>query len=255
MHSSTQIPHYLHRTLSKVLDLPADQIRVIQPTLAARLVASRIPLDMSSLQQKLAMVTGRPVKILLNREETFYTHRGRHPMEMSMTLAARRNGRLTALDSQIMIDGGAYTSFGLVTTYYAGQLLTAPTGYETYRFDSSRVFTNKPPCGPKRGHGSVQPRFGFEIQLDKMAEHLQLDPIELRRINDLRPRCGDGQWARLRANGFLACLDAVEAASDWRQRRGKMPYGRGLGVAGSTYISGHCLSVYPNDMPQSNCTN
>ncbi|MGC6415535.1 MAG: molybdopterin cofactor-binding domain-containing protein [Bradymonadia bacterium] len=251
VHSSTQIPHYLHRTLSKVLELPADQIRVIQPALGGAFGGKSDPFGHELVAAKLAMMTGRPVKILLNREETFYTHRGRHPMDMSMTLAARRDGRLTALDSQIMIDGGAYTSFGLVTTYYAGQLLTAPTGYETYRFDSSRAFTNKPPCGPKRGHGSVQPRFGFEIQLDKMAEHLELDPIELRRINDLGSNAQTVNGQRITSNGFIACLDAVEAASDWKQRRGKMPFGRGLGVAGSTYISGTAYPVYPNEMPQS----
>ena len=172
-------------------------------------------------------------------------------MHMKMVLAAMSDGRLTALDSQILIDGGAYTSFGLVTTYYAGQLLTAPTHFETYRFDSSRVFTNKPPCGPKRGHGSVQPRFAFEIQLDKMAEQLDIDPIELRRKNDLGPHSETVNGQRITSNGYLECLKLVEAASDWVNRRGQLPFGRGLGVAGSTYISGTAYPVYPNEMPQS----
>ncbi len=68
-----------------------------------------------------------------------------------------------------------------MTTYYSGQLLTAPYALPAYRFDSTRVFTNKPACGPKRGHGSVQPRFAFECQLDKLAERLGIDPIEVRR--------------------------------------------------------------------------
>jgi len=168
-----------------------------------------------------------------------------------MRLGADAEGRLTALDSNILIDGGAYTSFGLVTTYYSGQLLTAPTGFETYRFDSSRVFTNKPPCGPKRGHGSVQPRFAFEIQVDKVAAALEMDPIELRRINDVGPDTHTINGQRITSNGFLECLRAVEEASDWKARYGKLPYGRGLGVAGSTYISGTAYPVYPNEMPQS----
>jgi 4-hydroxybenzoyl-CoA reductase subunit alpha len=82
------------------------------------------------------------------------------------------DGKLKAVDARTLLDGGAYSSFGLVTTYYSGQLLTAPYRIPAYRFDSTRVFTNKPACGPKRGHGSVQPRFAFEVTLDKLAERL-----------------------------------------------------------------------------------
>ena len=248
--SSTQIPHYVHRTLAQILGLPADKIRVIQPALGGAFGGKSDPFGHELCAAKLAQRTGRPVKILLNREETFYTHRGRHPMSMQMRLGADETGRLTALDSRIMIDGGAYTSFGLVTSYYAGQLLCAPTGFETYRFDASRVFTNKPPCGPKRGHGSVQPRFAFEVQLDKMAVALGLDPIELRRRNDVGPMTTTVNGQRITSNGFLECLRVVEEKSDWKARRGNLGFGRGLGVAGSCYISGTAYPVYPNDMPQ-----
>src|SRR5690606_39861879 len=71
---------------------------------------------------------------------------------------------IKAVDHRVLIDGGAYASFGLVTTYYSGQLLTAPYAFESYRFDATRVYTNKPACGPKRGHGSVQPRFAFRSE-------------------------------------------------------------------------------------------
>ncbi len=249
--SSTQIPHYVHRTLAKVLDLPQDRVRVVQPALGGAFGGKSDPFGHELVVAKLAMLTGRPVKILLTREETFYTHRGRHPMEMRMRLGADAEGRLTALDSEVLIDGGAYTSFGLVTAYYSGQLLAAPTGYERYRFDSRRAFTNKPPCGPKRGHGSVQPRFAFEIQLDKMAEKLGVDPIELRRRNDVGGNARTVNGQAVTSNGFLECLRVVEEASGWKARRGKLPFGRGLGVAGSCYISGTAYPVYPNEMPQS----
>jgi 4-hydroxybenzoyl-CoA reductase alpha subunit len=251
LHSATQIPHYVHRTLAKTLDLPSERVRVVQPALGGAFGGKSDPFGHEIVAAKLAMMTGRPVKILLTREETFYTHRGRHPMQMHMRLAANAEGRLTGLDSKILIDGGAYSSFGLVTSYYSGQLLTAPTGFETYRFDASRAFTNKPPCGPKRGHGSVQPRFAFEIQLDKMAEKLGLDPIELRRRNDVGPDTTTVNGQRITSNGFLECLRVVEQASGWRERRAKLGFGRGLGVAGSCYISGTAYPVYPNEMPQS----
>ena len=138
----------------------------------------------------------------------------------------------------------------MVTTYYSGQLLTAPYAFGSYRFDSTRVYTNKPPCGPKRGHGSVQPRFGFEVQLDKLSDALGIDPIELRRRNFLGSNTRTINELRVTSNGFLECLDAVERASDWKRKWRKLPRGRGVGVAGSCYISGTNYPIYPNELPQ-----
>ncbi|MFO0714713.1 MAG: molybdopterin cofactor-binding domain-containing protein, partial [Sandaracinus sp.] len=157
----------------------------------------------------------------------------------------------SGVDARTLIDGGAYSSFGLVTTYYSGQLLCAPYDFGAYRFDSTRVYTNKPACGPKRGHGSVQPRFAIEVQLDKAATLLGLDPIELRRRNALGHDTRTINEMAIGSNGFLACLAKVEEASGWKDKRARLPYGRGIGVAGSTYISGTNYPIYPNEMPQS----
>jgi 4-hydroxybenzoyl-CoA reductase alpha subunit len=249
--SATQVPHYLHRELSRVLDISPARIRVIQPPVGAAFGGKSEPFDLEFCVAKLAMRTGRPVKILYTREEEFYAHRGRHPMHMHYEVGAKRDGMLTAVRAQTLLDGGAYSSFGLVTTYYSGQLLTLPVMAPAYRFHSTRVFTNKPPCGPKRGHGSVQPRFAFEISLDKLAVELDMDPIELRRKNAVKPHSETINGMRITSCGFAECLDAVQEASRWTERRGNLPYGRGLGVAGSSYISGTNYAIYPNKMPQS----
>ncbi len=249
--SSTQITHYVHRALAKVLGLPIQKIRVVQPALGGAFGGKSDPFSLEFCVAKLAMLTGRPVKMLYTREEVFYCHRGRHPMQLHYKTGASKDGRITAVDARILIDGGSYSSFGLVTTYYSGQLLTGPYHFPNYRFDSTRVFTNKPPCGPKRGHGSVQPRFAFEVQLDELAERLALDPIELRRRNFQGDFTRTVNGQRITSNGFLTCLDEVERASGWRARRAKLGFGRGLGVAGSMYISGTNYPVYPNKMPQS----
>jgi 4-hydroxybenzoyl-CoA reductase subunit alpha len=249
--SSTQVPHYLHRELARVLDLDVARVRVIQPAVGGAFGGKSEPFDLEFCVAALSMKAGRPVKILYTREEVFYSHRGRHPMTFHCRLGADAEGHIRAVDHEILIDGGAYASFGLVTTYYSGQLLPAPYRFESYRFDATRVYTNKPPCGPKRGHGSVQPRFAFEVQLDKLAEALRLDPMELRRRNFLGENTRTINELRVRSNGFLQCLDAVESASDWKRKFRKLPYGRGVGVAGSCYISGTNYPIYPNEMPQS----
>jgi CO/xanthine dehydrogenase Mo-binding subunit len=249
--STTQVAHYLHRELARVLGLPEDRVRVIQPPLGGAFGGKSEPLDLEFCVAKLAMITGRPVKLRYTREEVFYAHRGRHPMRMRVRLGATRDGTLTGCDLHTLIDGGAYASFGLVTTYYAGQLVTAPLRLRAYRLDSTRVYTNKPACGPKRGHGSVQPRFAFEVTVDKLAEQLDLDPIELRRRNTLEAGERTVNELLVRSIGFRECLDRVEAASEWKRKWRRLPFGRGVGVAGSFYISGTNYPIYPNPMPQS----
>jgi 4-hydroxybenzoyl-CoA reductase alpha subunit len=249
--SATQVPHYLHRELSRVLRISPARIRVIQPPVGGAFGGKSEPFSLEFCAAKLAMITGRPVKFLYTREEEFYAHRGRHPMRMRMTVGATRDGKLTAVDAKTDIDGGAYSSFGLVTAYYSGQLLTLPAFAQGYRFHSTRYFTNKPPCGPKRGHGSVQPRFAFEVSLDKIATAIGLDPIELRRRNLVEPHSHTLNGMRVTSNGAKECLDRVEQASRWKERYRKLPFGRGLGVAASAYISGTNYAIYPNAMPQS----
>ena len=128
---------------------------------------------------KLALLTGRPVKICLTREEVFYCHRGRHPVLMWVKTGYRKDGSLTAMHFRSYVDGGAYGSYGVASTYYTGALQTVTYHVPRYKFEGVRVFTNKPPCGPKRGHGTPQPRFAVEVQMDKIAEELGLDPAEM----------------------------------------------------------------------------
>lgn len=249
--SSTQVPHYLHRELARVLEFDPAQVRVVQPPVGGAFGGKSEPFDLEFCVAKLAQVTGRPVKILYTREEVFYSHRGRHPFHMNYRTGVDSKGMLRAVDAKILLDGGAYASFGLVTTYYSGQLLTAPYAMPTYRFHSTRAYTNKPACGPKRGHGSVQPRFAFEVQLDKLAEKLELDPIEFRRKNFIGSDTRTVNELRITSNGFLECLASVEKASEWGRKFRQLPVGQGVGVAGSMYISGTNYPIYPNEMPQS----
>ncbi|MCO4763301.1 MAG: molybdopterin-dependent oxidoreductase [Myxococcales bacterium] len=248
--SATQVPHYLHRELARVLELPTYRIRVIQPAVGGAFGGKSEPFDLEFVAARLAIKTGRPVKCLYTREEVFLAHRGRHPFSMDYETSVDADGRILAVSGETVLDGGAYSSFGLVTTYYSGQLLCSPYSFGAYRFHSTRVYTNKPACGPKRGHGSVQPRFAIEVQLDKAAHLLDMDPIALRRRNLLGANSTTINGFHIGSNGFAACLDAVEASSDWQTRRAKLPRGRGLGVAGSTYISGTNYCIYPTDLPQ-----
>ncbi len=247
--SSTQIPHYLHRTLAHVLGLPADRIRVIASPVGGGFGGKSDIFPHELVAAKLSMVTGRPVKAALTREESFYCHRGRHPALMRFRLGATRDGRITALESTTYLDGGAYGGHGVASTLYTGALQTTTYQVPAYRFRGLRGYTNKPACGPKRGHGTVQPRFALEVQLDKLAVDLGLSPAELRRRQLVEENSRTVNWLRITSCGLRECLDQVVAASDFERKWGKLPLGRGIGLAVSAFVSGSAEAIYRNDGP------
>jgi 4-hydroxybenzoyl-CoA reductase alpha subunit len=251
LYSSTQTPHYVHRALARTLELPAHRIRVVACSVGGGFGGKTDPFGHEIVAAKLALLLGRPVKIILSREEVFYCHRGRHPVLMQVRTGFTRDGRMTAQHLRTALDGGAYGSYGVASTYYTGALQTVTYRLPAYRFDGARAFTNKPPCGPKRGHGTPQPRFAFEVHLDKAAHRLGIDPAELRLRNLAVPGSTTANWLRLGTIGLGRCIEAVVEGSDWKQRYGRLPEGRGLGLACGAYLCGAGLPIYWNHMPQS----
>ncbi len=249
--SSTQTPHYVHRALAKVLEMPATHIRVIATPNGGGFGGKSDPFNHEIVVAKLAMITGRPVKVTLTREEVFYCHRGRHPVLMWVKTGAKKDGAITAMHFRSFLDGGAYGSYGVASTFYTGALQTVTYDVPRYKFEGLRVFTNKPPCGPKRGHGTPQPRFALEVQIDKIAEQLGLDPVEMRRQHLVKPNTITANYLRVGSIGLGECIDKIVAASDWKNKYQKLPYGRGVGFACSSYICGAGLPIYWNNMPHS----
>ena len=255
--SSTQTPHYLHRALARTLHpLPAHHIRVVAIQNGGGFGGKSDPFNHEVAAAKMAMLTGRPVKIALTREEVFWCHRGRHPVLMRSKVGVTKTGRITALDFQSYLDGGAYGSYGTASTFYTGALQTVTYAVENYHFRGARFFTCKAPCGPKRGHGTPQPRFALEVQLDKIACDLGLDPARIR-LDNLAPRDSlTANFLRIGSMGLGACIEKVVAGSGWAERRGKREVTkdgriRGLGLACSSYLSGAGLPIYWNGLPHS----
>ncbi len=249
--SSTQTPHYLHRALAKVLEMPAAHIRVIATPNGGGFGGKSDPFHHEIVVAKAALLLDRPVKICLTREEVFYCHRGRHPVLMKFKTGVKKDGTITSMHLQTLIDGGAYGSYGVASTYYAGALQTTTYHIPRYRYEGCRTFTNKPPCGPKRGHGTPQPRFGQEVQLDKIAEKLQLDPADLRLRIVEAPNTVTANFLRLGTVNLAKCIGRVVKASDWKNKFRKLPEGCGVGIACSAYLTGAGLPIYWNKMPHS----
>ncbi|MCC7535681.1 MAG: molybdopterin-dependent oxidoreductase [Deltaproteobacteria bacterium] len=249
--SCQQVPHYLHRALAEVLGMPMHRIRVIKPTVGGGFGGKSDPFPHEILVAMLSRKCGRPVKLRLDREEVYFVHRGRHPTKTKLAIAADADGKLTGMDLDVVIDGGAFGSFGIISSYYNGVLSQAPYRFETFRYNGRRVYTNKPPSGAMRGHGAVNTRFALETLLDELAEKLGLDPVELRRRNLIPPNSTTINGFRITSNGIAQCIDECTRRSGWAERRGKLPYGRGLGIGCGFYISGSALPIHWTKLPQS----
>ncbi|MCX6311193.1 MAG: molybdopterin-dependent oxidoreductase [Bacteroidetes bacterium] len=251
MISATQVTHYLHRALAKTMEVPLSRVRVIKPVLGGGFGGKSDPFAHEIIVAHIARKTGKPVKVRLTREEVFLNNHGRHPTKMTIQLGASKDGFLKVLDADVAIDGGAYGSFGVVTSYYNGVLLQAPYKLNNFGFKTYRVYTNKPQCGAMRGHGAVNTRFAVESMIDEIAHQIKIDPVEMRMKNFLDPNSLTVGHYRITSNGSREAIQRVAEQSDWKNKHGKMPQGHGYGVACGFFISGSALPIVWNELPQS----
>ena len=242
--STTQVPYYVHLMLARCLDMDMSRIRVVKPFVGGGFGARVETLNFEIIAALLARAAGGRVRLLLSREETFLTHRGRPETEVRLKLGMTRAGRLTACACEVVQRGGAYAGYGIVTILYAGSLLQGLYDIPAIAYDGWRVYANLPPCGAMRGHGSVDVRFAFEALLDSMAGEAGLDPFAVRRQNLLSAPTETQNGLRVESYGLGECLDWVERASGWTARRGRLGPGRGLGMACSHYVSGAAKPIH-----------
>jgi 4-hydroxybenzoyl-CoA reductase subunit alpha len=250
--SATQTPYYLHRTISLVLGIPMSRIRVIKPLVGGGFGGKDEPLGHEIVTALLARKAGRPVKLTVTREEVFYIHRGRPDQQVELKTGVTRDGKITAVYCKTIQNGGAFCSYGVVTLLYSGALLGAIYDIRNMKYDGYRVLTNTPACGAMRGHGTVNVRFAFESQLDMFAHDLGIDPAEIRLRNVLQPNTRTVNDLRVTSYGYPDCIRKVVERSDWNKKKGKLPFGKGIGIAGSHYVSGAANSIIRSTIPHSN---
>jgi len=238
VHASTQVPYYVHLMLSQILGMEMSRIRVIKPHVGGGFGCRTEALNIELIAALLAREAKGTVRIVTSREETFITHRGRPETDIKLKIGMRKDGRITAVECECDQRGGAHSGYGVVTILYAGSMLYAIYDLHNVKYVGRRVLTNTPPCGAFRGHGTVDIRFAFESLLDQMASELGLDPFAVRRANLLSSPTFTDNDLMVNSYGLPECLDWVERESGWKQRKGKLEKGKGLGMACSHYISG-----------------
>jgi 4-hydroxybenzoyl-CoA reductase subunit alpha len=249
--SSTQVPYYLQHKLSIVLEMAMSQIRVIKPLVGGGFGGKSEVIPLEIIAAVAARKAKAPVKITYTREEVFWAHRGRPRTIVDLKTGVTKDGRITAVAAKVIQDGGAYCSYGVVTILYSGALLGALYDIPHIRYDGYRVLTNKPACGAMRGHGTVNVRFAFESQMDEAAAAIGMDPGEMRQRNLLKAPTITVNGLRVQSYGLPECIEKTMERSNWRERRGKLGRGRGMGIACSHYVSGAANSIIRSDMPHS----
>jgi 4-hydroxybenzoyl-CoA reductase alpha subunit len=251
LYATTQKPHYLQVDLARQFDLPMGNVRVVKPFLGGGFGGKTAAMVLDFAAVALARVTGRPVKMFYDRDEMFRHNRGRHRLIMELTTGVDRNGKILGVQANFIMDGGAYTGNGIATAYYAGALLTLTYDFDNYKFDLFRVYTNLPGSASQRGHGAVHPRYALESQLDRIARDLEMDPLEIRLKNRRKPNTVTINDFNINSCELEACIETARKASGWNDKKGKLPRGRGIGVALGGYVSGAGYPIYRTDLPHS----
>lgn len=236
--SSTQGPYTMSKALAHTLDIPLGRVRVIKPHVGGGFGGKHDQHSCDFVAALLSMKTGRPVKLIYDREEVFLATRQRHPMIVTIKTGAKRDGTMMAKECTVIADGGAYNSLGPIIVSKAGTKLCTIYRIPHVRFQGYHVYTNHPVGGPFRGFGQVQLRFADECQLDMIAEDLGLDPVELRTKNAVPPGYVTPNKFKITSCGFRECVEKAAEMVKWREKREKkVPY-RGVGMGCNDYVSG-----------------
>jgi len=239
---SLQCPFYVQKAVSSALGFELNRVRIVQTVTGGGFGGKEdAPSSPGAHTALLAMATGRPVRLVLSREEDMATMSKRHPGRIKMTLGATREGHLVAAEVDYLLDGGAYTTLSPVVLFRGTVHACGPYRVPNVRVDARVVRTHKVPCGAFRGFGEPQVVFAAESLMDRLADALGMDPLELRRKNALGVGDDTITGHRLQSSvGFREVLDKVAEASDWEKKRfafaqDKGTVRRGIGLACSYY--------------------
>lgn len=249
VYSSTQSPHYFQHYIAREFGLKMGDVRVIKTYVGGGFGGKLEPTGLEFAGAVLSRITGRPVKMFYDRHEMFAHNRGRHREYMELTSGVDKDGKIIAVHADFIMDGGAYTSLGIASAYYAGALLPLTYEFDNFKFDLFRVYTNLPACGAQRGHGAPQPKYAFESHLDNIAKDLGLDPLEIRLRNARRPNTVTPNDFQINSCELKACLEKAGELSSWKEKKGKLPKGRGIGIATGSFVSGAGYPIYRTDLP------
>ncbi len=245
MWSTTQVPFLYQRELARALGISGDRVRVLQPPVGGNFGRGLDLYPIDVIAALLARRVGRPVKVEFERLEEFVASPTREPCEIRLRTAADVSGRLLARDAHVIIDNGAYVSWGSTTPYVMLSTIAGLYRVPNVRFDTTIAYTNNPYSGSMRGYGNLESTFAVESQMDDLADRLGLDRLEIRRRNATKSGDVNPQGFVISSCAMSECLEAAAGAAagvpapapGWR---------RGVGYAGMFHVGGGAR-IYRSD--------
>jgi CO/xanthine dehydrogenase Mo-binding subunit len=234
VYGSLQCPYYVHKALVGLLGLPPERVRIVQTETGGGFGGKEdYPSIIAGHAALLALKSGRPVKIVYDRLEDMAATTKRHPSIVRHRTGVARDGRIVAMDVEVLLDGGAYCTLSPVVLSRGCLHATGPYRCDNVRVRGRVVMTNTPPSGAFRGFGAPQTVFAAEVQMDRVAEALGTDPVRLRERNVLRPAdtMATGQVLGEDASALAVLREAVTRSDFHRKRRAWRGTGRGIGLA------------------------
>jgi CO/xanthine dehydrogenase Mo-binding subunit len=234
VYGSLQCPYYVHRALKIILGLPDEKVRVVQTETGGGFGGKEeYPSVIAGHAALLAMKARRPVKLVYDRVEDMLATTKRHPAIVRHRTGLTRTGHLTAMDVDVLLDGGAYATLSAVVLSRGAIHASGPYRCDHVRVHGRVVMTNTPPNGAFRGFGAPQTQFAVEVHMDRIAEHLGVDPVRLRELNVLRP--GDttatGQRLGRDCSAVQVLREAVKRTNFRRRRQSLKGTNRGIGLS------------------------
>jgi len=247
--TSTQTPYYVQCLLARTMGVRENDVRVIKPTVGGGFGGKMELRPWEFAAAWMARETGRPVKITIDRRQELAAGRRRHPVTITSKIGFTKDGTITGKDVTARLDGGAYNGMGPTAAFLIGNFGAMLYKVPAYRYRGIYVYTNNPPAGAMRGFGAPQALFAGEMQMNRAAEALGIDPIDLRLRNAMEPGDEIPGVARISSCGLRACLEEVRRLSNWSDRRAAAKPGEGLGLACYSFISGGVFNWFDTKYP------
>jgi 4-hydroxybenzoyl-CoA reductase alpha subunit len=243
--SSTQMPFLYQRDLSMALGIPAHKIRVIKAVIGGAFGSKLDMYPFEPICVFLARETGCPVRITFTREEEFIASPTRQPVICDVKSGAKKDGTLMAREVRMILDNGAYSSWGATTPLVMMETISSLYRVPNVKYDVVVAYTNNPYSGAMRGYGNPQATFVVESHMDVLAHELGMDPMEFRLKNANQPGDVTGQSVKITSCGLAECIKRSAESVSWAEKRAK-PGNRGVGMASMIHVGGGAR-IYPSD--------
>ena len=238
LQGSKQSPYPTWRHMCRALGLPLSKMRLVTPFVGGAFSGKHDPFDVDFAAVKLAQITNRPVKIVLNYDEVLAGYRQRNAMDATLKIGVKKNGKITALKAECVLEGGPIAGIGPFNIYFFGAWLNLPYKVPAVEYHGKLVYSNRAPCGTVRGQEIVLAQYAVDSLLGIVAEDLGIDQVEIRSLNAVTSNYTTANGIVVDVCGLPECIEKSAATIAWKESRKSRPKGRGIGFSCASHPSG-----------------